>query len=304
VVSTLPPLETEIFSQNIYDYEIASRKLPEPILDALLRLKHEDYCAVALRRCELYDSDGQTAEQAKKLAVLLTIASGTQPFSQLDMNRGELVSTLTPVNGRELEQSSSGMTENYPHIDTGSAPGELTADVISLVVQRAEASLSTEHFFVPIKSVVEKLSYKVRNILHQPRFVFRPTDAYRHSPFWQDNELVASVLSGSFVDPEVRYDSFVTTFDKESEAALAIFSDNVQNSIVRLRTSHGLCIIFDNRRCLHGRSAIDGTCNSPPRLVHRVWGIRNPRPLKPFQSAAWAPVDPYAIFNRTIGDVR
>lgn len=219
-----------------------------------------DLCGLQSTPATTTPSALDTSGQAAALSLLAVLSLLGEPFTFASLYEGRLVQHVTPVPGREADQTSEGSdTVLAWHVED--AFTEQRCDFFGLLCLRGEAGAAT--LVSAARSL--RLPGAVEEVLRQPRFVVEPDVAHGAEPA-ADLPLVR-VLSGPETDPEICFDAVyqrpADAGDDEAAAALMVLAEAVDAAAVAHVLEPGQLLIADNRRVVHGRTVFrpryDGT---------------------------------------------
>ena len=200
------------------------------------------------------------AGAAAALTLLAVAGQLGEAFTFASLYEGRLVQHVTPVPGRECEQTSEGSgTFLAWHVED--AFTEDRCDFFGLLCLRGEPGAAT--LVAPARSL--DLPAEVERVLRAPRFVVAPDIA--HGPDTTLDLPARAVLTGPPDDPEICFDAVYQRPADPADAAAAAALDTVAAAVDAAAAAHvlepGQLLLVDNRRVVHGRTAFrpryDGT---------------------------------------------
>ncbi len=223
--------------------------------------------------------DGKKTFVSEGLAIAVANILG-YPSMILGEKKEALVHQITPIPGKETSQSNEGQVDLRFHQDLAPNPDlpnmpYFTAMPDWLILTGVQAGTKeTRTYIAAIEEAVQHLSPEALEVLRQKRFVTNPPDSFLkampdaakrlpvHAVLFENNGHIESAFDrSSDVRPAEGLD------DYEATASLAELEAALTRVKREISIEPGTQVIFNNRRVVHGRSAIGAEEN----LARRRW---------------------------------
>lgn len=180
--------------------------------------------------------------------------------------RGQQASALhqnvAPIAGSEHEESDVGSAHPLP-LHTENPFHDLAPDYLLLACLRSDRAARATTTLARAADLVDRLNGETVATLRRPIFVERGAEATTRP---------APVLTGSSIDPLVRFDSsWTTATSAEGIAAVQALASELPRSTGGVHLQPGDLLLIDNRRWLHGRSPFDASGGSRDRWLQRIY---------------------------------
>jgi len=223
------------------------------------------------------------------------------PSMLVDEKKEALIHQITPVKGREYTQSNEGSVGLKFHQDLApirSMPAlgydRFMPDWLILTgVQSGDGSTKT--FISPVAEAVCLVDEAVQDVLRQNRFTTDPPDSFAKEGLQPEYRPPIHAILKEYKDKvESAYDSssnvrVVDASDHEAIAALQAFEQALQQVKREVAIKPGTSVIFNNRRVVHGRSAINPKdAASPRRWIQRLYVMDLDRVIKSSMGRLWS----------------
>lgn len=204
--------------------------------------------------------------------LLLSIALLAQlhPLAYQEVKNGDLIHQITPIPGRENSTSSAGRVYFDSHTDLGILRLLYRPEYLALLALVNQKSVAT--FLSVLDDAIARLPSSVLQTLSQPRFRVQSPEVMH---IW-GGKIIASeprpIIAQDDHGAALGAANLKTTIaiDSKASTALAMFKQAVAEAARPVILEPGSVVIFNNLRCLHGRSAINGE-----RWLQRLYARRS-----------------------------
>ncbi|MBF2089192.1 MAG: TauD/TfdA family dioxygenase [Synechococcales cyanobacterium K44_A2020_017] len=204
--------------------------------------------------------------------LLLSIALLAQlhPLAYQEVKNGDLIHQIAPISGQENSTSSAGRVYFDSHTDLGILRLLYRPEYLALLALVNQKSVAT--FLSVLDDVIARLPSSVLQTLSQPRFRFQSPEVMH---IW-GGKIIASeprpIIAQDDHGAAVVAANLKTTIaiDSKASTALAMLQQAVAEAARPVILEPGSVVIFNNLRCLHGRSAINGE-----RWLQRLYARRS-----------------------------
>jgi alpha-ketoglutarate-dependent taurine dioxygenase len=221
-----------------------------------------------------------------------------QPSIIAGEKREALVHQITPVKGREETQSNEGAVilkfhqDLSPVRDLKTLPYDRFMPDWLILTGVQKGAGTTETYISVVEDAVKLLEPETVDILLERRFVTDPPDSFKKEGAQQGVEVPRHPVLNVFKDHiEAAYDSSsnlrpIDPNDLEAAEALAKLETAFQAVTQVVLIEPGMSVIFNNRRVVHGRGAVNIEQHDQPenRWIQRLYVM-----------------DPVRVVNQSLG---
>ncbi len=192
---------------------------------------------------------------------------GFNPFSFLQEKEGALVHQIFPTRGLANSSSSNGRIEFKPHVDGAYLDRAIRPETLSLICMNNDAKTST--ILTSIDDILNKLNGDGISLLSSSEFIHISPETFGlKNGFEKTKSSILDKLDGNW---EVKIAIHNTEpCSPKSKWALDKFIAASSMPSTSINWLPGDFVIFNNFRCLHGRSEIRGK-----RWLKRCYGSKH-----------------------------
>lgn len=194
-----------------------------------------------------------------------TKSIGLNPFSYLQEKKGALVHDVAPINSHESEQSSNGKVDFQMHTDCAWLEEKARPDALALACVVNESTTGTR--LAPLDRILDRLGAEVRQVLEGKNFAHGSPASFD----LDTEDRVGPILHE--LDGRVCIRAAFHTcrpLNSNAWAALKALCEITEDVSFSIPWKPGDLVLFDNRRFMHGRSAIRGR-----RWLLRCYGSKS-----------------------------
>lgn len=205
---------------------------------------------------------------------MLAIASEVgKPYPIETCQKGRMVQDLIPIKSHENQQYGTGSV--YLELHTEDAFHLQAADYLCLFSMRNNDSVET---LINIPDL-DQLNSEDLNLLRQPNFQIKPDPSHLLTGDQKLESLssqpVRAPLVGYHETPDtVRFDDAFLVEDDLSERekhAVGALRKEIKSKLQPVILGPGDLLIFDNRRCIHGRKSYSPKYDGTDRWIKRCF---------------------------------
>ncbi|HFV9934727.1 TPA: TauD/TfdA family dioxygenase [Salmonella enterica subsp. enterica serovar Bovismorbificans] len=191
----------------------------------------------------------------------ITGALGYNLFSYEQEKKGSFFHEITPIKGKEKTKSSNGVIDFSFHTDAAYLDHNLRPEVLALICLNNECNTGTQ--IVSLELLLKELETSTINTLKSNNFIIRSPDS-----FDVRQESQTAILYENDDRTEIQLSIEVTTpLTEKAKKSLMELTELANQIADTLMWKPGDFLIFNNRRTLHGRKAIQGV-----RWLQRCYG--------------------------------
>ncbi|HGE0767481.1 TPA: TauD/TfdA family dioxygenase [Salmonella enterica subsp. enterica serovar Typhimurium] len=193
----------------------------------------------------------------------ITGALGYNIFSYEQEKKGSFFHEITPIQGKEKTKSSNGVVDFSFHTDAAYLDHKIRPEVLALICLNNECNTGTQ--IVSLDLLLKALDTSTINILKSNNFIIRSPDS-----FDVKQESQTAILYENNDRTEIQLSIEVTKpLTEKAKRSLIELTEVANQTADTLMWKPGDFLIFNNRRTLHGRKAIQGV-----RWLQRCYGSR------------------------------
>jgi hypothetical protein len=196
----------------------------------------------------------------------ITHAIGLRHFGYPEEKDGAILQDVHPISGWEKTLSNAGRIKFNLHVESPFLPRPARPEAAALIALNNEAGTATR--IAVVAEVNSTLPPAIVETLRQPLF------SYRHDESFAINGYTLQTPRSPFLKcidgfEESRCAIFTQAHSRDAEAAVAAWMEAAEALAIDVVLDPGDILIFNNRRCVHGRGAVEGR-----RWLKRVYGSR------------------------------
>ncbi|WP_371500402.1 TauD/TfdA family dioxygenase [Kitasatospora sp. NBC_00374] len=188
-------------------------------------------------------------------------------FTYREWDSGHMVQNRYPIASHRTIQSATGSTELVLH--TEAAFAALSPDHLVLLGLRADPGSSVQTVVADIGTALESISASSRRQLAAPMFAF-PSDHGSHMAggprMTEPHPILRQTTEGLCLD----YQHSITPLSPEGAMALAELNAAFTAAAEGVTLRSGEALVIDNRRAVHGRTALQPRFDGTDRWIQRV----------------------------------
>ncbi|EDJ9088387.1 hypothetical protein GFI45_25605 [Salmonella enterica subsp. enterica] len=193
----------------------------------------------------------------------ITGVLGYNIFSYLQEKKGAFFHDITPVKGLELSKSSNGVVDFSFHTDAAYLNHNFRPEVLSLLCLNNDCNTGTQ--IVSLDNLIKNISGKTIDVLKSNEFLIKSPDSFEIR-----KESQTAILYENDNKIEIQFSLETTTpLTDNAQKAIVELTEAANDIAETLMWKPGDFLIFNNRRTLHGRRAVEGK-----RWLQRCYGSR------------------------------
>lgn len=196
----------------------------------------------------------------------ITQAIGLRHFGYPEEKDGAILQDVHPISGWENTLSNAGRIEFNLHVESPFLPRPARPEAAALIALNNDAGAATR--IAVVAEVNATLPPSIVETLRQPLF------SYRHDESFAINGYTLQTPRSPFLKcvdgfEESRCAIYTQAHSEEAKLAVAAWMEAADAAVIDVVLEPGDMLIFNNRRCVHGRGAVEGR-----RWLKRVYGSR------------------------------
>jgi hypothetical protein len=206
---------------------------------------------------------GETPIASRVLLAMLG-ALGLSAFGYRQEKKGQILHDMFPIPGAERTFSNAGRVPFELHTENPYLPRAARPGVLVLMALNNSSRTATQ--LATADDIVEGLSVEGRRALMQSTFSFRQSDSFELNGYavHATKTPILKIVDGH---NELRWGITTASSEREGQEAISEFRAVSQKKAFDVVLEPGQLLIFNNKRCVHGRGAVEGL-----RWIKRVYG--------------------------------
>ena len=201
---------------------------------------------------------------ASRILLGLLGALDLHPFGYRQEKKGQILHDMFPIPGAEKTFSNAGRVPFELHTENPYLPRNARPSALILLALNNNSSTATQ--LVRADDIVLNLAPEYDYSLRQPIFGFRQSNSFELNGYsvYANKTPVLKELDGW---DELRWGITTSTADEVGQRAILELRRVAQSKVMNVVLEPGQLLIFNNRRCLHGRGPVEGK-----RWIKRIYG--------------------------------
>ena len=201
---------------------------------------------------------------ASRILLGLLGALDLHPFGYIQEKNGQILHDMFPIPGAEKTFSNAGRVPFELHTENPYLPRVARPTTLILLALNNDSNTATQ--LVCAEDIVRNLPPEYEYALRQPIFSFRQSDSFELNGYsvYANKTPVLKEIDGW---NELRWGITTSTADDVGQRAILELRRVAQGEAMDVVLKPGQLLIFNNRRCLHGRGLVEGQ-----RWIKRIYG--------------------------------
>ena len=201
---------------------------------------------------------------ASRVLLAMLGALGLDAFGYRQEKKGQILHDMFPIPGAERTFSNAGRVPFELHTENPFLPHAARPGVLMLMALNNASHTATQ--LACADEIVESLSPEGRRALMRPAFSFRQSDSFELNGYsvHATKTPILKIMDGW---NELRWGITTASSESEGQEAISEFRTVSQRMAFDIVLEPGQLLVFNNKRCVHGRGAVEGQ-----RWIKRVYG--------------------------------
>jgi L-asparagine oxygenase len=198
-----------------------------------------------------------------------------EPIGYAQEKNGELFQNIRPKKGQEckIASDSSKITLDL-HVENGYHP--IRPDFLMLYCLRSDRNQKGHTLTVELQDIISLANKDDIDILREKRFKTSVDWNFGNIDAERGTGPLVSVIFGSHSNPMIFWDDeYIIGMDSDAQKALENLRKLLHDHMYGILLNPGEIIIYDNYRCLHGRTPFEAHYDGHDRWLQRLLVVRD-----------------------------